>query len=121
MSRRMLRVNTLLRQEISRVLASEVNDPRVSSLVSVTRVDTSSDLGTARVFVSVLGTDADKKEALNALRSAAGYIRKSIRRQVSLRAVPAVEFSLDRSLEEGEAVLKLINEVAPAHDPDLAQ
>ena len=113
MTRRMERVNVVLRQEISRVLAAELRDPRLSSMVSVIRVEASPDLGMARVYVSVLGDRTDKNSTLKALRSASGFVRKRIRHSLSLKTVPSVEFHLDESIEQGAKILKLINDVAP--------
>ena len=113
MSRRMDRVNVLLRQEISRVLAVELRDPRLASLVSVTFVDTSTDLRHAKVFVSVLGGQSDKQDTLTALKSAAGFIHRSMRQRLTLRAVPTLDFYLDDSIERGAEMLEMIKEVAP--------
>ena len=110
MTRRIERVNAVLRQEMSRILATELKDPRISSWVSVIRVDTTPDLRSAKVYVSVLGDQTDKSNTIKALRSAAGFVRKSMR--VSLRSVPVVEFRLDETIEQGANVLNLINEAA---------
>ena len=120
MSRRIERVNGVLRQEISRILAAELRDPRLASLVSVTRVDTSSDLQFAKVFVSVLGDQEEKSSTLKALKAASGFIRRGIRHQVTLRAVPSVAFYIDESIERGAELLKLIDEVAPGPDTEQA-
>ena len=112
MTRRMDRVNVLLQREISRVLASELKDPRLPTIVSVTRVDTSRDLSTARVYVSVLGDQEDKSNAMRALKSAAGFIRKNMRSSLELRNLPAVEFRLDETIELGAEVSKIISQVA---------
>lgn len=119
MSRRMDRVNGLLRQEISRVLSTELRDPRLSLLVSVTQVVASGDLRHARVLVSVMGGPPEKREALDALKSAAGYIHRSMRRSVALKNVPSLEFHLDDSIERGAEVLDLIKAVSPG--PDLEE
>lgn len=111
MTRRMERINVVLRQEVSRILATELRDPRMSSLVSVIRVDTAPDLRSARVYVSVLGDQTEKTNTIKALRSAAGFVRKSMR--VTLRNVPAVEFRIDESIEQVAGVLKLIDKVVP--------
>ena len=117
MTRRMDRVNVLLREEISRQLATELKDPRISSMVSVTRVDTSPDLGLAKVYVSVLGDQTAKSSTLVALKSASGFIHRSMRDHIALRKVPSVDFYLDESIEQGAKVLKLISDAAPDSDP----
>ncbi|MCH8205992.1 MAG: 30S ribosome-binding factor RbfA [Chloroflexi bacterium] len=113
MTRRMDRVNALLRQEISRVLTIELKDPRLSSVVSITHVDSSPDLKRARVFVSVLGDKDAKKRTLTALKSARGFIHRSIRQQLTLKAVPTLEFRLDESIEQGAEMLERIRDLAP--------
>ena len=114
MTRRMDRVNVLLRQEISNVLATELKDPRLSEVVSVTSVDSSADLRLAKVFVSVLGSRQDKMNTLKALRSASGFIHRNMRRQLKLKNVPSLQFQLDESIERGEELMELIRKVAPA-------
>lgn len=116
MNRRMERVNGLLREEISRVLTSELKDPRLSSLVSITRVDTSPDLHQARVYVSVLGGITEKRSTLKALKSASGFVRRNIRPHISLKSVPVVDFIIDESIEQGAEVLKLISKLSPGPD-----
>ena len=113
MSRRIERVNGLLRQEISSVIANELRDPRLASMVSVTEVDTSADLRKAKVFVSVLGGPDDKAKTLKALRSAAGFVHRNIRGKLSLKSVPSLEFYIDDSIEKGAEMLEMIRRVSP--------
>ena len=117
MTRRLERVNVLLRDEISAVLSSELSDPRLTSMVSVTEVDCSPDLGRAKVFVSVLGGDDDKSATLEALKSAAGFVHHSLRSRVKLRAVPSLDFRLDESIEMGTDLLEKIRQIAPQPRP----
>ena len=112
MSRRMERVNVLLRQEVSWVLAEEVKDPRVSAVVSVTRVETSLDLGVSRVYVSVMGDGGDQQDTLKALRSAAGFVRRVLHKRIALRSVPEIHFLIDHSIERGAEVLKIIGDAS---------
>ena len=113
MNRRVDRVNSMLREQISQVLSSELSDPRLSSMVSVIRVSCARDLSTAKVLVSVLGIPEEKKATLAGLKSAAGYVRRSLLGRTSLKKVPAVQFVVDDSIERGAELLKLIEEVAP--------
>ena len=116
MSRRIERVNVLLRQEISRILTSELNDPRITSLVSVTRVDTSRDLGVARAYISLMSDSASKDETLTSLRSASGFVRRCLLRRVLLRTIPRIVFELDSTIQEGTDVQKLIDKFAKGVD-----
>lgn len=116
MSRRADRINGLLRQEISLLLSREIKDPRLDGVVSITQVQTSSDLRNARVFVSVLGSSEDKAEALNGIQSAATFLRRSLRDRLKLRYVPFLKFALDESIEDADTVLRImdgIHETAP--------
>ena len=117
MSRRTDRINGLLRQEISQLLSRDLNDPRLSGVVSITRVETSSDLRVSRVYVSVLGGRQDKDSVLRGINSALGFIRREMRERLSLKYIPELKFSLDESMEEAEHIQKLMDRLsAPSHE-----
>ena len=116
MSRRMDRVNEHLRQEISKLLATEMNDPRLSSVVSITHIDTSRDLSYAKVFISVLGNREAKSQSIRILNSATGFLRRELGPRISLRNVPELRFILDDTVEQGARLLEIIGEVAPKSD-----
>ena len=120
MNRRISRVNGLLRQEISSMLASELNDPRLSSFVTITGVETSSDLRSAKVYISVLGEATNGTEALWALNAASGYINRSIKKKVNLRNVPVFRFYLDDSIEKGIRMMELMEQVSTQDSRDEA-
>lgn len=111
MSRRVERINALLQEEIAALLAREVQDPRLGTMVSVTGVDTSPDLRNATVRVSVLGDAEAARAALAALRHAAGFFRREMATRLRLRQVPELTFRLDKSIEEGARVLQLLREI----------
>ena len=113
MSRRIDRVNELLRSEISHLLTREIKDPRVAGVISITEVIASSDLRSARVYVSVMGREAQRQEALDGIRSAASFLRRELRNRVNLRHTPHLTFQLDDSIEEGDRVLRLMDELTP--------
>ena len=114
MNRRIERVNELLRKEISEVISFSIKDTRFPHMVSITRVDTSPDLRNARAYVSVLGSTTEKMSALKILRSASGFIRKTmIQSKISLKSIPSVDFVLDNAIEQGGEVLNLISKVSP--------
>ena len=117
MTRRTDRVNGVLRQEISLLLSRELNDPRLSGVVSVTRVETSGDLHYSRVFISVLGSRDDKVAALDGVRSATGFMRRELRTRLSLRQIPELHFSLDESIEEAEHLFGLIDQLTAEASP----
>ena len=76
MSRRIDRINEQLRDELSTVLARQIKDPRLDGVISITRVESSSELRSARVYLSVLGNQEQQKEALDGLQSAASFLRR---------------------------------------------
>lgn len=115
MSRRMGRVNELLREELSMLLLHELKDPRVAALITVTHVETSPDLEHARVYVSVMGTEEERDGAMKGLKSAEGFLRRSLAGRVKMRRVPALTFALDTSMERGAQMLELIDRVADGH------
>ena len=103
----------LVREEISRILAVEMNDPRLSSLISITEVQTSSDLRRAKVYFSVLGDDAAKQQAQTAIENAGGFIHRTMKRNMKLKYAPVLSFVLDDSIEKGTDMLELISRNAP--------
>ena len=112
MSRRIERVNHLIREEISQLLQREVKDPRLSGFITVTQVSTSPDLSHAKVFISVMGEDKEKEEALLALANASGFFRRELSARLRLRRSPALSFHYDDSISQGAQVLQLISQVA---------
>ena len=115
MSRRMGRVNELIREELSVLLLHEIKDPRIVALTTVTHVETSSDLEHARVYVSVMGSEEEQTGVLQGLRSAESFLRRSLSSRVKMRRVPALTFALDVSMEQGAQMLELIDRVADGH------
>jgi ribosome-binding factor A len=112
MRRRTERLNHLLRQEITELLQREAKDPRLSAMVSVTRVSVSSDLRYAKVFISVLGTEEEKKGVLAGLHAASGFLRRGLSSRLSMRYTPELSFSYDDTMEQAGKVLQLIQQVS---------
>ena len=117
MSRRTERINELLREELSDLLLREVNDPRLTGLISITEVDVTPDLFNARVSVSVMQETADPAEAIKALNAAASYFHRELKHRLDLRRVPFLTFKLDTSIQEGATVLAHIDEVLHEETP----
>ena len=111
MTRRMDRVNVVLRQEISKVISTELNDPRLNSMATVIDVDSSLDLRHARVYISVLGDVSEKENTLNALRSASGYIHRVIRKNLGMKNVPYLNFFIDETIQRGSEMNRIISEL----------
>jgi ribosome-binding factor A len=109
--RRIERVNGLLRQEISALIASQVNDPRLKGLVTITQVSTASDLRSARVYVSVMGGEPLRREALEGIQSSASFLRRELRDRVALRYVPFLKFELDDAMQQADRLMRIIDEL----------
>jgi ribosome-binding factor A len=112
MSRRTERLNHLLRQEITELLQREAKDPRLSAMVSVTHVSVSPDLHHAKVFISVLGTEEEKKGVLAGLYAASGFLRRELSSRLSMRYTPELSFSYDDTMEQAGKVIQLIQQVS---------
>ena len=111
-TRRVERVAALIRREISELLVNGIKDERVSlGMVSVTNVDVAGDLQHCKIFVSIYGSEADREQAMEGLRSASAYVKGELGRRLKMRRTPEVVFHLDRGLERGTTVLCLLNEL----------
>ncbi|MES1025419.1 30S ribosome-binding factor RbfA [Gloeocapsa sp. BRSZ] len=111
-SRRVSRVAELIKREVSQMLLHDIKDDRVGAgMVSVTDVDVSGDLQHAKIFVSIYGTDEARAETMAGLKSATGYVRSELGQRVRLRRTPEIVFQEDRSIERGNRVLSLINQL----------
>lgn len=111
--RRVARVASLIKREVSQMLMSEIKDDRVGAgMVSVTDVEVSGDLQHAKVFVSIYGTDEDRAETMAGLDAATKFVRREIGQRVRLRRTPEILFREDRGVERGTRVLSLINELS---------
>ena len=111
MSHRIERVNTLLRREISDLVQNHLRDPRLGECLAVTDVKTTADLKSARVFVSSIGGHEDEARVLEALNSAAGFLRSELAKNVRLRRMPELHFVWDASIERGDRILRLLDQV----------
>ncbi|CBN55224.1 30S ribosome-binding factor RbfA [Kamptonema animale CS-326] len=119
-SRRVERVSSLIKREVSLLLLNGIKDDRVGAgIVSVTDVDVSGDLQHAKIFVSIYGTDEAKAETMAGLKSATGYVRSELGHRVGLRRTPEVVFLEDHSLERGDKMLLLLNKLSQERKPDI--
>jgi ribosome-binding factor A len=109
---RMRRVDEAMREVLSDAITSELKDPRVG-FVTVTSVDTAPDLRQARVFVSVLGTDPERRRSLDGLRSAHGYLQRRVADQLRLKHTPTLDFVYDDTSERAHRIETLLQREAP--------
>lgn len=108
-NQRSARVGEQMREELARLI-KELKDPRIG-FVSVVKVEVSGDLRHARIYISVMGTDQQKKESMQGLQSASGHLRSELGQIMRLRFVPELNFRLDESIEHGVRIAKLLVEV----------
>ncbi len=109
-STRQIRINDEILRETATIIRNELKDPRIGGMISVTKVDTTSDLKYSKVFVSVLGSDAVKSDTMDGLKSCSGFIRKELARRINLRYTPELKFILDDSLDNAFKIDSLIRE-----------
>jgi ribosome-binding factor A len=109
-SRRVERVASLIRREVSELMVGGIKDERVSlGMVSVTSVEVAGDLQHCKIFVSIYGSDDDRRQAMEGLGSASAYVKGELGRRLKMRRTPEVVFVLDRGIEKGTSVLGLLN------------
>lgn len=109
MSRRTERIESLIRGVIGELLLSKIADPRIEpALTSVTRVEVPEDLLTAKVYVSVLGSESQQRNTLRALQHASGHIQELMSRQIQLRDTPVLSFELDVQFKKTLQTLEII-------------
>ena len=110
------RVEELIRQEVSEILRERVSDPRIG-FVSLTEVKISPDLKNAIIYVSILGDEKKKVEAMAGLLSATSFIRGELSKMLELRATPEIRFIRDDSLDRGSRVLDIIYKLEHEKSP----
>ena len=117
-SNRISRINEGIQRELADLLPN-LKDPRVQGLISVTRVDTTSDLRYARVWISVLDKSTEK-DVMQGLKSAAGYLRRELGQTLQLRYTPELVFQADDSIAVGSRVLSILSQLDIPADEDSA-
>ena len=105
------RINGEVLKELSNIIRGEIKDPRINPMTSVVAVEVAPDLKTAKAYISVLGDEESQKSTLAGLKSAEGYIRRELARNINLRNTSVITFILDQSIEYGVRMSKMIDEV----------
>ncbi len=106
---RIIRINDEIKKELSEIIRSEIKDPRLGSLVSVLKVDTTTDLKYCKVFISVYGDEETVKSSMKVLDGAKGFIRSLLANRINLRNTPELIFKYDDSLVYGMHISKILN------------
>jgi ribosome-binding factor A len=104
------RISEEMKKEVSSIIQNGLKDPRLPKMISVTEADVTRDLRYAKIFISVLGSEEEKKNAIEGLKSAAGFIRREVGHRLQLRYTPELIFELDNSIERGVYISKLIHD-----------
>jgi ribosome-binding factor A len=112
MTHRIERVNNLIRREISELIQRQVKDPRLDVFVTISEVVTSPDLKHAKVFVSCISGKQEEQKILSVLTAASGFLRTELARNLTLRRIPELSFHWDDSIEHGDRILRLIDQVS---------
>lgn len=105
-----IRINEELQKELSLLIQQEVKDPRIDALASVSKVEVTTDLKMAKVYVTVLAEDK-KESTMKGLKNAASFLRSRLAKNLNLRNTPELFFYLDESYEKGLYMSNLIDEV----------
>jgi ribosome-binding factor A len=106
---RMRRVNEAVREILADAIATELKDPRIG-FVTVTEVDTSPDLRSARVYVSVLGSPEEREDSLAGLRSSHGFLQGKIASAMRMKRTPTLTFEYDESVDRGDRITRLLDD-----------
>jgi ribosome-binding factor A len=110
MSQRTDRLDSQIRAELAELLQREMKDPRIG-FATITRVETARDLGTAKVWVSIMGTDDERQATMKALTDAAPWLRRQLGGRLTMRHIPQLVIRHDDSIEAGDRVLRLLREI----------
>lgn len=110
MSYRPERLAEAIKREFFDMLQNEIRDPRVG-FITITRVEVSSDLRNAKIYVSIYGSSTEQEATMEILTNAQGYIRGEIGRRIRLRYTPEITFKLDASIAQGVRVVKLLEKI----------
>jgi ribosome-binding factor A len=111
------RVAEAIREEVATFLAEEAKDPRITAMVTVTGVDVTRDLRNAKVFVSVMGSDAERASTFEGLDSVAGHLRSRIGRALRLRLAPEITFRPDESVARASRIETLLAQIKEGQSP----
>lgn len=109
---RVQKVSRLLKEELSRIIREEINDPRLG-FISITDVELTPDLKAATIFISAYGTEEERTASMTVLDRASSFLRGELSRQIDMRYTPELHFQLDTSLERGARIFDLLHQIEP--------
>lgn len=111
-SNRMDKINEEIKRELSVIIDNDLKNPNITGMISVTKVKTSPDLRYAKVYISLLNCK-NKKDTLDGLKNASGFMRSAIAKTINLRYTPELSFEIDDSMEYGEKIENILKEIMP--------
>lgn len=114
-SRRTLKAAAAIREVVSMAILTELRDPRVQN-VTVTRVEVSGDMRQAKVYVSIMGDEAQQDLCLHGLRSSGGYLQQKVAKRIDTRYTPRLKFILDEGVKKSIEVAQILRDVLPAEE-----
>lgn len=112
------RINEEVMRELADIIRTEIKDPRLHAMTSVSSVEVAPDLKTCKAYISVLGDEQAQKDSITGLKSAAGYIRRCLAQRLNLRNTPEIRFILDQSIEYGVEMSKKIDSLIRSEDKE---
>lgn len=107
------RYNEEIKRGLTEILRSEVKDPRVPELISITRVEAARDLSSAKIYVSAMIDEKQAKDMLKFFKDAQGFLRRELGRKVILRSIPELQFVWDRNIEYGVRIADVLRSIEP--------
>ena len=107
------RVSGLIQRKLAQIILTEVKDPRLPRIITVSAVKVSPDMSMAKIYITVLGEQSDSQLTLDILNKASSFLRTVLARSMKLRIVPQLKFVYDESIEYGTKLRQLIDDVAP--------
>lgn len=114
---RIEKINAELQTEIANIIRNEIKDPRVDGIISVLRVDTDNDLYMANVYISIYNSH-NESETYKALQKSSGFVRKLLAKRVKLRAMPIVNFKLDKTMDYSEEINSILEKLDIPEDEE---
>ena len=111
MTHKVARASVTIQKELGALISTRLGDPRIPSIVSITRVDLAPDLSTARIFISTPGDEAERAEAAEALQSASGRLGRDLQSKMRIRRTPRLIFMVDDQIAQGKEMSEMIDRV----------
>ncbi len=111
MNTRLLKINAEIQKAVSEVILYDLNNPKIYGIVSITKVDTTSDLSHCKIYVSIAEKEK-QQDIFNEIKKASSFIRKNLSKKVILRKTPLLDFYLDNTVENAQLIDEMIEKIA---------